>query len=178
MPVNTQNNLSILDETVRASLVSASEYAYKSLAERAYNTEEIHRLGVCYQATALMVDSLLDNGYRVEHEIRSGWTVPEHSYVVLDTGLEDEIVIDPTWQQFLPKNKITLDMPKVLIGTRDDVIGQARYFGVDELTTQLWQKQGIKMTVEQRKRADLEAKQEADLAEENGAWERFMTQSR
>jgi hypothetical protein len=49
---------------------------------------------------------------------------------------------------------------------------------VDELTTQLWQKQGIKMTVEQRKRADLEAKQEADLAEENGAWERFMTQSR
>lgn len=168
----------LADETLRNNVLSASENAYKALAEKTYGADEIHRLGVCYEITALMVASLLDNGYLVEHEIRSGWTVPEHSYVALDTGQGGEIIADPTWQQFLPKSKATADMPKVLMGTRDDVMGQARHFGVDEPTTKLWQKQGIKMTVAQQKFADLKAKQAADIAEENGAWDRFMAQGR
>lgn len=176
-----QGESTALDGATRSNILAASEAAYRLLVEKGgYSTEEVHRLSVCHQATALMVNSLLDNGHRVEHEIRSGWTVTEHSYVVLNTctGDEDEIVIDPTWQQFLPKDKVTIDIPKVLIGTRDSVIEQARRFGVDELTTQLWQKQGIKMTVKQQKQVDLEAKRAADRAEADGAWERFATQSR
>jgi hypothetical protein len=92
-------------------------------------------------------------------------------------GLNTEIVIDPTWQQFLPKDKVSERMPKVLVGTRDEIISQAQRFGVDEFTLKLWRKQEIKMTVSQQKHVDNEAKEAADHAEEDGAWERFMAPS-
>lgn len=177
MLMDTAINFSTLDEATRIELLLASEHAYSFLTDRGYSAEEVHRLGVCHQATTLIVESLLDNGYRAEHEIRSGSAVAEHSYATLDIGPDEDIVIDPTWQQFLPKGTSTEGMPKVLIGTRSSVIEQALRFGVDEATTQLWQKQSIKLTAKQQRRIDLKAEQAADAAVKNGAWERFTTQN-
>jgi hypothetical protein len=174
----TYNVSPSLDESTSASILLASQIAYDSLVENdGYNPEEVHRLAVCYQASALIASHLFENGYYAEHEIRSGWTVTEHSYVTIDVGLNTEIVIDPTWQQFLPKDKVSERMPKVLVGTRDEIISQAQRFGVDEFTLKLWRKQEIKMTVYQQKHVDNEAKEAADHAEEDGAWERFMAPS-
>jgi|GEM_PF-1603105 hypothetical protein len=173
------NSLPALDEATKTDLLLASEGAYGSLTDRGYSAEEVHRLPVCHRLASFIVEYLLGKGYEeVDHELGCSGDVPEHSYVTLkNTDQGSEIIIDPTWQQFLPRGKVIANMPKVLMGTRNSVIEQARRFGVDEPTTHIWQKQGFKMTVEQQKRADLEAQQEADRAYKSGAWERFMAQS-
>jgi hypothetical protein len=163
---------------MQGHLLTASEDAYRSLVEQGHSPEEIHRLQVCYQATALMVDTLIDNGYKAEHEVRGGWTVLEHSYVVIDTGSGEELIADPTWQQFLPDGADSHDMPRVLMGPRKIVAGQARSFGVDAITAQLWDKQETRVTAKQQREADQIAQDEADRAEDSGAWNKFMQQDK
>ena len=161
-------------DIIHSDIQAAANDAYLTIAEQGgQNPEEIHRLSVCYRAAVLMVASLVEKGYDAKHEIHESPTVVEHSYVALGMNHEDEIIADPTWQQFLTKDNIDENMPKVLIGTRSDVSGQARHFGVDETTTQLWREESGRM-VEDQKRLDEEAKRKADAAVQDGAWERFI----
>ena len=121
-----------------------------------------------------MVNELLANGHPVVQEIRAGLSVLEHSFVVLPTGKGEDrdIVIDPTWQRFLPRGKVTDKLPRVLVGTRSSVANQAMASGVDELTARIWQ-DGGKMTTEQQRQADRQAEAAAEQADADGAWERF-----
>jgi hypothetical protein len=166
-----------LDDETRLAILDASEHAHRTLAEEGRPFADVHRITVCFRAAELMVDAMRNSGLHADHEVRNSVATGDHSYPTVTTSNGEVIVADPTWQQFLPKGNRTDHLPKVLIGTRDQVVAKARSAGVDEATLGLWKK-GRKTTLEELQRANLEADQEADKAEERGGWGKFMAQSR
>ena len=164
-------------DDLQTEIMTAARRAYETLAREGMPAEAMHKLCVCYQASALITDSLVENGYTATHEIQNGSTVVEHSFVTVKTRNGEELLVDPTWQQFLPKDKITPELPRVLIGDRSEVIAKAREFGVDEKALKIWEYQPNAMTVEQQKLRDRGAEDSADMAFATGAWERFATSS-
>ena len=121
---------------------------------------------------ALVVARLMGDGYTLRHEIRQSPAVVEHSYIAYDAAGEERIA-DPTWQQFLPNDTLgSTNAPKLLVGQRDAVYVQARAFGINHETAQLWLP-GSRRSVADQKQRDTAASQRADDALRNGAWERF-----
>jgi len=124
----------------------AAEQAYKIIANReGAPLDEVHSQGNCHKVTSDMRRRLSDIGYDVEREIRHDRALGDHSYLTLDIS-EDEIIIDPTWQQFLPSARVSSELPKILIGTRDEVKSQARNFGVRNEVLRLWERRAFKFT--------------------------------
>lgn len=154
--------------------LSAVNRAYHAISETGFMADNVHRLPVCYQASALIVTSLLENNYRAQHEITTTEGVGEHSYVVVNPSEVDELVIDATWQQFLPDDKVNEDTPKVLVGSRDDIIKRARAYGVIEPALDVWKVPIHGMSIEQQQYNNRCAEAMADNAELEGAWESFM----
>lgn len=118
-----------IDEHVK----SAAEYAYATIREQISgyrNEENIHRQTVCHRAAELMLKYLVEAGVQgAERETRDlipCWT--DHSYVTLPDGR----IADPTWQQFADPDRLTEDTPRVLIGSRDEVIATLIEYGVSE----------------------------------------------
>lgn len=101
-----------------------------------YPLDKIHRRGFCRQTTAYMLPKLFGIGYPVllEQSKTDSWL---HYFLTIYGYLGLEKVADPTWQQFrspLPMGdgviKHPETLPKVLIGTREEVIAQAIAGGV------------------------------------------------
>jgi hypothetical protein len=162
-------------DAFRVEALVAADNAYDTLSSKGLDRDNIHKLQVCYEASSLVVNQLLENGHIARHEISSGEKVRQHSYVVVDTLDEGEMLIDPTWQQFLPKgSQAQAEIPRVLVGNRRSVISKAREYGVAESILKVWEKQSNNMSVEQQRVNDQEAEAQAETAESSGAWEKFL----
>jgi hypothetical protein len=134
------------DETpLHSDILAAAETAYVEIAESNsyYKFEAVHRHPVCYLAAGIMVAELVAMGYSAVREAQAVGS-GEHSYGVVDYET-DKIIADPTWQQFISYNP-SLDLPRVLIGTRGQVIAKALGFGMHASHTRFWQPSPIILT--------------------------------
>jgi len=63
-----------------------------------------------------------------------------HSYAAIPRPGQEDILADGTWQQFLPPKRLQGDavLPKVLVGTRAEVISAAHAYGVHEGDLGAW----------------------------------------
>jgi len=165
-------------DALNKDIMAATEQAYQTIAAEGLPLPEVHKLGVCYQASSLVVNSLLENGHSARHERRGGWSVVEHSYVAITTGTGTELLVDPTWQQFLPATKWSDQLPRVLVGERSDIIAKARKYGVDEASLTVWHNTGPPANIETHQKSDQDAARAADEAAKTGGWERFMASGR
>lgn len=153
-------------------------HAYHALAEASPKTSGIHRLPVCYRASSLIVSRLLEDNYMARHEITTTEGIGEHSYAVLNPDAPDELLVDATWQQFLPASQANENTPKVLVGSRRDIIKQARDYGVGESALNVWKRPTYNLSVDQRQHNDRLAEDAAGAADTSGAWESFMADPR
>ncbi|HSW36907.1 MAG TPA: hypothetical protein VLG37_00900 [Candidatus Saccharimonadales bacterium] len=117
----------------------AANKAYIEIAKAGFSPETVHREEVCLTASDLMLRELIDNGHKDTRAVeRIGDIEPgHHIYLVLDTGTE-ELVVDPTWQQFFDPEALPADSPRVLIGTREEVVGQAAALGAPDTVLDVW----------------------------------------
>lgn len=117
---------------------SSAAQAYATTAEE-YNLplDEVHRARLCHKVAALMVDSLVATGVNAIVETRGGWTVDSHSFGVILSSEGTEMVVDPTWMQFLPPES-TPTTPRVFIGSREEIVETLAQHGVDITTQALW----------------------------------------
>ena len=108
--------------------VSAAR-GYEIIArEQGEPAEVAHTKPWCRGMTTTMVLALFEIGETPQVNARGG-RLDEHRYVTI--GDDDlQIVIDPTWQQFLPPDRLTPELPKILIGTRPEVMRFAQEAGV------------------------------------------------
>ncbi len=123
-----------LDKQTHAAIIDGSEQVYTNLAAMFRPSREvIHRVGLCVVASDLLREKLQEKGIKTVQARATGWIY--HVYLALNSEVSDErILIDPTWQQFLDKELITPDTPKVLIGRIDEVTARARHHGFDEVS--------------------------------------------
>lgn len=122
-----------LTEQTQLDILDASEETYGALVERFHAHEaKVHQLGLCIYASRLMQDNLEVKGYRPE-QVQSPACL-FHIYLKMHSSISaQDVLIDPTWQQFMQEKLITAEMPKVLIGTSEEVIAVGRRYGLDDL---------------------------------------------
>ena len=161
--------------SINSDINTATEQAYASLVESGLPAGEVHRLAVCTEIGIKTVGHLLTQGYDAKLEIRQAEWVGQHSFIALFTRDGEEILADPTWQQFLPIIKRHEGLPKVLVGSRSDIIAQAKDYGVGEPALSLWHYDGPPMSQEEHQEADRAATIAAEEAAEKGEWERFAS---
>lgn len=119
-------------ESEASAVHVAADYAYAAAASRFdLDPNTIHRTKVCHAISQCMIDHLVEGGVPATRDSRG-----YHSYVEL-TGTDK--IADGAWQQFLSHSDPSVDLPKVLFGTRDEVIAQAKAHGVPESYLKHWQ---------------------------------------
>lgn len=171
--------LSPLDITLeRPPLVhdveDAVQEAYVVLAQQGYDPEQIYRLPVCDRATEALVASLVSKGYLAHEELKISSEVGAHRYAVLP-GFSNEIIIDLTWGQLLPTEVRSADLPKILSGSRKDVMVTARALGVASERARIWEAPQSPINVAEHREQDRQAANAADQAAEQGMWGKFMS---
>lgn len=136
-----------MSETVNSPNINqAAEEAYAAIAEASDGQiphEEVHRAEVCLTVSDLMLKSILKAGAtqedinqveRVNPQLKAG----HHLYLVRKLDGQEEI-IDPTWQQFLDKGRYNDQLPKILRGSRQQVLEEARKAGIEDAAVlDLW----------------------------------------
>lgn len=118
----------------------AVELGYQDLSELyGYDMAVVHRMPVCRKmAASIVYRLLLDHDFEASRrDERPGWRVDAHGYAVIREG-ETDIVVDPTWQQLLLSAYLDPDLPRALIGPRDEVATRACLAGVDIFDLALW----------------------------------------
>jgi hypothetical protein len=139
-----------LDPMIQEALSIGLDTTYKEVGEgygldpdQGFDPETVHEQRLCRMLTVSLMLELEDRGVKsVRPDSRRGWNVDEHRYLVLDIDGE-EIIVDPSWQQFLPQELRTEDLPRALVGTREEVMEQAFNAGVNPIDTQLWAPKGV-----------------------------------
>lgn len=113
---------------------------HRVAAERKVDPSEVRRSRLCRFMSTEIVLGLIDNGVEHVHaDSRAGHAIDEHRYVVINPKTPDETIVDATWQQFLPSHIDGSELPRALIGSREEVIAQAAAAGVPEADLALWQ---------------------------------------
>jgi hypothetical protein len=126
-------------------IIWATEETYKEIELSVENPElrdAAHIRPVCHKASEIMIAALGIRGYKAHlFESESG---DGHAYGVLRSE-RGVIVADPTWCQFfyydmgMPLNEVQ-EMPKVLVGTRSEVVAFAKEAGLDDETLNHWRR--------------------------------------
>ena len=144
-----------------ANIDTVAEAAYEAVAadpENHLTADEVHVNRKCGAVTDYMIPALRELGYAVptnrgeRHMVNVGWAYDEsgkplaidkqpeaaesviHRFPVIDTDgtPEGEVVADATWQQFIPPEQRSPNLPRVLAGTRDSVRAQLQSFGFND----------------------------------------------
>ncbi len=122
-----------LSRLTQADILDASEETYGRLAV-IYNRDiaVAHRDGLCDPASRLVVRLLGEKGHEAARVPRSMPVL--HFYVDLAAEVQgdERVLVDPTWQQFLEEDTLDPEMPKVLIGVRDEIVAAAQSHGVPD----------------------------------------------
>lgn len=98
--------------------------------EGAYDLKTIHRAPLCHLVSSGVACGFMDNGYTACNVtvVRPFEGIRQHSCArVVLAGRE--VIIDPTWQQFL-EGDIGASLPKFLYGSPTDIRAQAVEWGV------------------------------------------------
>jgi len=120
-----------------SAIESSAAAGYAELAqERGERVEDMPRAPICRPMTTILVLSLSDRGEKPRVDARGG-RLDEHRYVLIGDA-EDETVVDATWQQFLPPEVQSNELPKVLAGSRQDVMNFAIGAGVSPDDALVW----------------------------------------
>jgi hypothetical protein len=174
-------NVNILDPApspdqvdAASAIFLAGEHAYSELVERGYPEDEIHKIALCYDASAIMVGKLTEWGYSARHEVYVSPSLGEHSIASVSdhTG---ETIGDATWQQFLAdRSGDTSHMPKMLVGNRESVAAQAAAYAVNPDALDFWRGVLQRRDPKQQRQINAEAARAADTAADQGLWEAFM----
>ena len=159
MTLLEENPFSQTSTNTLADISAAVESAYDAIAQKGNDPAEVHKMAVCSEASALIVDSLLAQDKRAEQEVTLTEGVGQHAFPVIRDEEMNEIVIDPAWQQFLPAHKRTDDLPRFLVGSRSEVIESARRFGVKPQALKVWEANSSKPTISARQAGDIEAEE-------------------
>ena len=126
-------------------LSTAIEQGYQDLSELyGYPFEIVHRMPVCRKMAAMTVYRLLfDHDFdAATTDERPAWRVDGHGYLVFPQN-DIEIIADPTWQQFLGAADLDPNLPKALVGPRDEVATRACLAGVALFNLPLWESSGF-----------------------------------
>lgn len=157
----------------RDDLIGASEIAYDTLADRlGYDRDEIHRMSVCFNASAIMVGSLVETN--ATHETYVSPELGEHSFVASAQVNGQDLIGDSTWQQFLKPGVDHTAMPKTLVGTRSEVASRAIAYGAKPEAAGFWLGTHMKVDHETLRQANADAAAARQRAEDEGKWEAFM----
>lgn len=167
-------HLLVTEDQARHLVPEAIAGAMDKLTAEGYRRDDIYKAAMCAKLAALAVRELGPYGAKQETHIGSDLTT--HDYLVIETTGND-IVADGTWQQFLPQHLRKADLPKVLVGTRDEVALDALRYGVDKGKIELWDERS-KRDREKQRLADAEAELAADSAEKAGNWEVFRSKDK
>ncbi len=108
---------------------------------------EPHRARLCQWISHIMLNKLVREGYKPLQILRAGQKVNEHSYLSFRNG-DLEVIADATWQQFAPRKRD--DLPKILLGTREEVVSQALDAGVNEKYLDLWMPSQVDFVIDNR----------------------------
>src|SRR3989344_599828 len=122
---------------------AVGEAAQRVADQKMLPVDEVHRRGVCRVMTAEILSILIENDISAYTDSRRPFKVDEHRYPVIeaecpDGGTVNEIVVDAAWWQFLPEGTDTKELPRALIGTRDEVVAQAAVAGVPPEDLRIW----------------------------------------
>lgn len=118
-----------------ANIDAVAERTYQMIAKVfGVPYETAHRQTLCVTASDFMLRALLRDGDstvdQVERDV-AGLDTGHHDYLV-STAEGSERIIDSTWQQFLPAEASAPHLPRVLIGSREEVIAQAQVAGIND----------------------------------------------
>jgi hypothetical protein len=116
------------------------EATHRVAAERQLDPAEVRRSRVCRFMSTELVLGLIDNGVQhVRTDSRAGRAIDEHRYVVINPDTPDETLVDATWQQFLPAHVDATNLPRALVGSREEVVSQAAAAGIAEADLAMWE---------------------------------------
>lgn len=158
----------------REDLLGASEVAYDTIADHlGYDRESIHKISVCFEASAIMVGSLVRTN--AQHETYVSPELGEHSLVTASQHGGEDLIGDSTWQQFLrPDIQSTAHMPKTLVGTRSEVAARALGYGAKPEAAGFWLGTHPKVDHTALREANKVAAAAEQRADDEGKWEAFM----
>lgn len=127
------------DMNLAAHIKAITEQGYHDLAqENNVDVETVHAQPYCRPMSTILMLGFFERGVDAQVNSRGG-RLDEHRYVTIGGDADTaEIVIDPTWQQFLAEEKRLDTLPKVLVGTRTEVIDFAVQSGVSEQDALVW----------------------------------------
>lgn len=93
------------------------------------NPENFYRRRLCIGVKLAFYDGLIKLGYDPRSVTRTRGYLQRHDYIDLesDRGL---ILVDGSWQQFVPREKRTASLPRVAVGTPEEVVDLAANAGV------------------------------------------------
>ncbi len=111
-------------------IIRASEFSYRLVARgEGYDPKDIHQKRVCAWITKPMRLSLEEQGYVFYPFGRKlKWCWP-HMYLISEAA-QGLILVDGTWQQFVPRLKRDPELPKVLVGAPDKLVALAKDAGM------------------------------------------------
>lgn len=136
----------------REAIAQEATKAYDVLSEqRGIITRNMHARPYCNQFTRAVVPILREAAEDTDINIRTREWQPSsikdflrtsglffHKFVTLEMSGES-LLVDGTWQQFLPRWKRNLELPRIIVGTRDELVEFAAESGVHSRFHRVWQ---------------------------------------
>lgn len=121
-------------------VIAAAAESYKSIADREnLDPKKIHRMDLCAWITRPLRLSLERQGYIFRPFGRQLEHSGPHVYLRGETS-RGLVLVDGTWQQFLPRWKRHPDLPKTIVGTPDEVVTFAKDAGVRTKNLDYWRR--------------------------------------
>jgi hypothetical protein len=119
-------------------ILRVAKYGYAVLGQATRkDSRAIYRRRYCCGVKLTFYDGFTRLGYDPRSVIRTRGLLQPHHYLDLesDRGL---ILVDGTWQQFVPRSKRTPSLPKVAVGTADEIVNLAANAGVKDRNLVYW----------------------------------------
>jgi hypothetical protein len=137
----TNNSLkeNLLDVNLMAKIQKATTSAYQEVSEKwGINLDQIFYSRECAPISDLLIRNLKKDGVPAKKHVYKGPDIMYHEMVLINAGGAD-IIIDPTWQQFLEEpNKPNLKLPKILISKVTDLGKTLSEFGIPKDKHHIW----------------------------------------
>jgi hypothetical protein len=119
-------------------ILTMAKYGYAVIGQCVRkDPETIYQKRWCRGVKLAFYDGLVKLGYDPRSVIRARGLLQTHHYIDLESerGL---ILVDGTWQQFVPRKKRTGSLPKVAVGTAEEVVDLATNSGVADANLVYW----------------------------------------
>ena len=107
------------NDPLYGTITKAAEEAYAEIGPLFdVDPENAHHARICEPISRKLHDKLTDEGLPSYLKQGADWQVSHHQFVGIPQE-EDELTVDPTWQQFLPTP--SSDQPKILIAKKSEL---------------------------------------------------------